>query len=121
MAAFRKVHAHDGIPRVKHRKINRDVRLSAGMRLYIGVLRTKQLAGSLAGNLLHHIHALAASVVTLARIAFGIFVGKHAAHSRHYCRRNQVLRGDQLQVAALSLQLLVHSGPDLVIERRDKR
>ena len=78
------------------------------MRLHVGVLGAEQLARTLTGDLFYDVHTLAAAVVALARIALGILVGKMAAHCRHNGRCDDVFTGDQLQIAALSFQLLVH-------------
>ena len=56
-------------PAFEQGKINGQIGLRARMRLHIGVLGAEQLARAVAGNVLHHVHALAAAVVALAGIA----------------------------------------------------
>ena len=51
------------------------------------------------------IHKLTTAVVTLARIAFGVLVGKHAALHLHHQRTGVVLRGDELNVIFLTARL----------------
>ena len=108
VAAVVQRHTHHRVTRLQQSKIDSRVGLGTGVGLHIGILGTKQFAGALNGDLLHHIHILAAAVVTLAGQTFGIFVGKHRAHSRHHSGRHQVLRCDQLNIIPLALQLLIH-------------
>jgi hypothetical protein len=49
------------------------------------------------------VHVLAATVVALARIAFGVFVGQAAALGFHHALAGVVLRRDQLDVIFLAL------------------
>ena len=56
-------------PGLQQRKINGQVGLRAGVRLHVGVLGAEQLARAVAGNVLHHVHALASAVVAVAGIA----------------------------------------------------
>ena len=115
VTAVRKVHAHERVARVQHRKEHRHVRLCAGMRLHVCVIAAEQLLRALDRKVLHDVHKLAAAVVTLARIALRVLVGEHAAH-RHQDRFGyDVLGCDQLQVAALTVQLVLHCRADLGI------
>ena len=108
VAALGQIHAHDSVTEVQQRKVNRQVRLCAGVGLHVGVLGTEQLAGAVNSDLFHLVHVLAAAVVAVAGVAFGVFVGQHAAHGRHHGRGDDVLAGDQLNVLALAAQLAVH-------------
>ncbi len=65
VAAVGKIHAQDGIAHVQQRKINGQIGLRARMRLHIGVLGAEQPARAVAGNVLHHVHALASAVVAV--------------------------------------------------------
>jgi hypothetical protein len=49
---------------------------------------------------------LAAAVVALARVAFGVLVGEHAALRLEHARAGVVLRGDQLDVVLLAAALV---------------
>ena len=109
MAAFGKVHPQHGIAGLEQGKVHRQVGLSAGVGLHVGVVRAEQLAGPLPGDLFHDVHALAAAIVPLAGIPFGVLVGEHRPHSRHHSGGNDILRSDQLQVAPLAGKLLFHS------------
>ena len=108
MAAISQVHAHYCIPRSQQGKEHCHIRLSTGMRLHVGITGTKQLLGTVNGQLLHHIHMLAATIITLARITLGILVGQHAALGSHYCRADNILRSNQLQFVALAVQLRIN-------------
>ena len=46
------------------------------MRLHIGRIGAKNLLDPVDGQLLDHIHMLTATVIALARVALGIFVGQ---------------------------------------------
>src|SRR4029079_14841147 len=76
------------------------------MRLHVGILGTEQLLGALPGKILNDIGELAAAVVALAGIAFGVFVGEHAAGGFKDRLRSEVLAGDQFQVRILALSFM---------------
>ena len=65
----------------------------------------EQLAGAVDGELLGLVDLLAAAVVAPAGIALGIFVGQHRARRLEHGARDDVLRGDQLDLLALAMQL----------------
>ena len=79
MSAVGQVHAENGISGLNGGKISPHVGLGTRMRLHVGVLRPEQLPGPLDGQVFGHVHIFAAPVVTLAGIAFGVFVGHDAA------------------------------------------
>jgi hypothetical protein len=103
MAALRKIHSQDHIARFQDREIRRHIGLRARMRLNIDVIGAEDLLGPLNGQLFHVIDKLAASIVTAARIAFGVFVRHQAALRGQDRRTGEVLRGDQQQLLALAL------------------
>ncbi len=74
---MREAHSEDGVTRLKHREVDRHVRLSTRVRLNVGILRTEELLGAVTGDVLDDIDLLAPPVVTLAGIALGILVGEH--------------------------------------------
>ena len=108
VATLRQVHAHDGIADVQQCKVDGQVGLCTGVRLHVGILGPKQLAGALNGDVLDLIHIGTAAVIALARQTLGILVGQHRAHRSHHGRRNDVLAGDQLDVLPLAGQLAAH-------------
>ena len=102
MAAVVEVHAQDRVPRLAQRHIGRIIGLRAGVGLHIGKFCAKEFFCPLDGQILRDIHALAAAIVALAGIPFGIFIGEHRPHRRHHRFRDDVLRGDQLNIPLLS-------------------
>ena len=92
-------------------EVHRRVGLGAGVGLNVGEVGAEQLFGPLDGDVFHNIHVLAAAVIALAGVAFGVFVGKDAAHGGHDRRGDDVFTGNQLDVPALALQLQVHGVP----------
>ena len=86
------------------------------MRLHVDVLGPEELLAAGDGQLLGHVHHLAAAVVALARIALGVFVGEHRAHRFQHGFGDEVLGGDQLEVAGLALGLAADGLGDLRID-----
>ncbi len=116
VAAMRQRHAQDGVARLQQREIHRLVGLRAGMRLHVGVVGAEQLLDPVYGQLLCDVDVLAAAVVALARIAFGVLVGEHAALGFHHPRAGVVLAGDQLDVVLLAAGLGGDGLGEFVIE-----
>ena len=105
VAAVIEAHAEHRVTGLDDGKIGAEVRAGAGVGLHVGVLRAVQLAGTIAGQILHHVHLLAAAVIATARVALGVLVGEHAAHGLHHGAGGEVLRRDELHAAALARQL----------------
>src|SRR5690606_29743848 len=78
----------------------------ARVRLHVGVVGTEQFPDPVDRQLLGHVHVLAAAVVALARIAFGVLVGQLAALGLHHPRAGVVLGRDQLDVVFLAAVLV---------------
>jgi hypothetical protein len=76
VAAVRQVHRQDGVARLQLGEVHRHVRLRAGVRLHVGVLRPEQRAGAVDRELLGDVDMLAAAVVAPAGIALGVLVGE---------------------------------------------
>ena len=66
-------------PGLSSARIDRLVGLRAGVRLHVGVFGAEQLLGAVDGELLGDVDVLAAAVVALAGIAFGVLVGELAS------------------------------------------
>ena len=113
MAAVVQAHAHHRLAGVHQRKIDRHVRLRAAVRLNIGMLRAEQRACAIAREVFHHVDTLAAAVIALAGIPFGIFVCQYRAHRRHNSGTDDVFRCDQLDVPALARILAAHRSAKL--------
>ncbi|MNV18417.1 hypothetical protein D3C71_1092400 [compost metagenome] len=86
MAPFGQAHAEDAIARLERREEHGLIGLRAGMRLHIGRLGAEQLLEAADGQALCLVHDLAAAVIALARIAFGVLVGQLRADGGHHCR-----------------------------------
>ena len=113
MPAVAEVHAHDGVARLQQSEVHRDIGLGAGVGLDIGVLGAEELLGPLDGEVFPLVHELTAAVVARAGQALGVFVGKMTAHGLHHGGRDEVFRGNQLNMIALALQLTHHGAVDL--------
>ena len=91
--------------------IDRVVGVGAAVGLDVGVVRAEELAGPLPGDVLHHVHALAAAVVPLAGVALGVLVGEHRGRRRQHRLADKVLRGDELDVPPLAVVLRRTAAP----------
>ncbi len=105
MAAGRQIQAHEGLARLQQGHEHGLVGLRPGVRLHIGEAAAEQGLGPVDGDLLGHVDPLAALVVTAARVALGVLVGQHRALSLEHRARDDVLRGDQLDVLLLTAKL----------------
>ena len=72
------------------------------MGLHIGVSAVEQFFGAVNGQLLGLIYILAAAIIATARIAFGIFIGHHAALGFKHSAANNIFRRDQLNFILLT-------------------
>ena len=106
MAAVREVHAENGVAGLQHRHVDGHVRLRAGVRLDVGVVCAEDLLGAIDGQRLGDVDELAAAVVALARIAFGVLVGEDAARRLQDRRAHEVLRRDEFESFFLAMQLV---------------
>ena len=113
VAAVGKAHAQHGVARLEQREIDREVRLRASVGLHVRVLRAEELLGALDGDVFHLVDVLAAAVIPLGGVALGVLVGEHRAHRGEHRGADDVLRSDQLDVAALPGQLPSHRRADL--------
>ena len=84
MAAVIQLEGQHAVARLEQGQIDRFIGLCAGMGLHIGVVGPEQRLDPLSGDLLGHVHKLAAAIVAPAGIAFCIFVGEDAAHGRQH-------------------------------------
>ncbi len=86
------------------------------MGLHVRVLGAEELLRAVDGELLDLVHDLAAAVVPPARIALGVLVRRHAADRLEHARPSEVLRRDQLDLAALALELAAEEVGDLAVD-----
>ncbi|MNP49210.1 hypothetical protein D3C76_1433830 [compost metagenome] len=108
VTAMGQVHPENGIPRLQSRKVNGQVRLSAGVRLYVSMLSAKQFLRTIARDIFHDIDMLAAAIVAFAGISFRIFVCQYGAHCFHNSFADNVLGCDQFNVVPLTFELQIH-------------
>ena len=86
------------------------------MGLYVGIFGAKQFHGPFDGQAFGNIHEFTTAIIAFVRIAFCIFVGQNAALDHHHRTTGNIFRGNQLQVAALPLQLLVDHTADFRVD-----
>ncbi|MNE71681.1 hypothetical protein D3C80_1675770 [compost metagenome] len=108
-------HAEDGVACLQQGEVDGAVGLGAGVGLDVGVVGAEQFLGAIDGQLLDDVDVFAATVVALARVAFGVLVGQHRALGFHHRRAGVVFGGDQLDVLFLALGFLLHGGEQVGI------
>ena len=116
MAAMSQIHAQDGIAGLCQGEEGGQIGVGAGVGLDIGEVAAEELTGTLAGDLLGDVHGVAAAVITLAGIAFGVFVGEAGAHGQHNSLADNVFGGDQFDIAALTGKFLLNGCPHFGIQ-----
>src|SRR5438045_9752135 len=87
-------HAQKFIARLEHCHVNGHISLGARMGLHVHVVSTEKLLGTLYCQVFSHVHILAASIVTTAGVAFGIFVSENGALCFEHSTAHVVLGGD---------------------------
>ena len=76
VSAMGQIHAQHRIAGVEHGKIDGGIGLCAAVGLHVGVLGSKEQLGAVTGQVLRHVHILAAAVIALGGIALRVFVGQ---------------------------------------------
>ena len=105
MAARIKAHPQNRVAGLDQRLKHTLVRLTARVGLHVGKGHPEQFASARDRQIFRHIYKLTAAVIALARIAFGIFVGHDRALRLHHGAADDVFRGDQLDLMALTSKL----------------
>ena len=121
MAARREIEAHERVARLHQRHERALIGLAAGIGLNVGEPAVEQLAGALDRQLLRDVDELAAAVIAPARIAFRVFVGQHRALRLEHRARDDILRGDELDLVALAAELELDRPGDFRIGRGEGR
>ena len=106
----------DRVAGLEQREVRRHVRRRARMRLHVRVLGAEQLLRAVDRELLDLVHDLAAAVVALAGIALGVLVRRHRADGLEHARPGEVLGRDQLDLAALALELPAEQPGDVRVD-----
>ena len=109
----------DGVPRIEHGRVDGHVRLRAGVRLHVRVVGPEQVLRPIDRQLLDLVHHLAAAVVALARIALCVLVRRDARDRLEHARPREVLGRDQLDLAALPVELAADQVGDLGVDVRE--
>src|SRR5207247_4613493 len=94
--------------------------LRAGGRLHMGILGVEELFGAFLGEGFDDIGELAAAVIALGGIAFGVLVGEDAAGGFENRLRCEVLAGDQFQVRVLTFGFVADRIGDFGIHFRQR-
>ena len=115
MAAVGEIHAEHGVARLQQREVDRHVRLGARMRLDVGVIGAEQRFRAGDSRALGDVHELAAAVIALAGIALRVLVRHHRAGGFEDGAAHEILRGDQLEAAVLTMQFVADGVGDLGI------
>ena len=108
MAAVGQTHAQHGVAGLEQGEKGCQIGVGTGMRLDVGVIAAEQLAGPLTGQLLGDVHGAATAVILLTGIALGVFIGQAGALRQHHRLADDVLRRDQLNVAAFPGKFLLN-------------
>ena len=104
--ALVQAHAQHGVAQLEQCRVRAEVGVRAAVGLHVREACAEKLAGAFACQVFHEVHLLAAAVVALARVAFGVFVREHAAHRLHDRRRREVFRRDEFDAVPLARQFL---------------
>ena len=94
--------------------------LRTAVRLYVGALASEERLGALTSQVLDRVDVLATAVVTTAGVALRVLVGQRRPHRRDHLARGVVLRGDQLELLLLALDLSVDGGPYGVVRSQGR-
>jgi hypothetical protein len=116
VAAVREVHPENRVARLQHREKHRHVGLGARVRLHVGVFGAEQRFRPVDGERLDDVDVLAAAVVALARIAFGVLVGEDRAGRLENGRADEVLGRDELEPRVLPLDFVADGVCDIGID-----
>ncbi len=108
VSAMSKIEAEELVARFHTSHEHSHIGLCAGVGLHIGISGTEQLLYAVDCQLLNFVHHLTAAIVTVAGIAFSIFVCQARAHSTHHFFAYEVFGGDQLDTFFLALILTVN-------------
>ena len=112
VSAVGQVEAQHDVARLQSGEIDGRVGLGAGVGLDVGVLGAEDLLEPVSGEVFGHVDELAAAVIAMGRIAFGIFIRQHAAHRLHDGGAGVVFRGDHFQPVALPADFAGDGGPN---------
>src|SRR5690606_4743255 len=119
VATMSQTHAQNRIARRAQSSVYRLVCLRTRVGLDVGIIGAEQLFSALDGQAFALVNIFATAVVTLARIAFRIFIGQLGALSSHHQWAGVVFRSNQFDMLLLTTALIFNRGPDFGIKRSD--
>ena len=85
------------------------------MRLHIGILCTEKFFDAVDCKLFGLIDYLTAAIITMAGIAFGIFVCEARTHGFHHLVADEILRRDQLDAFFLAFVFTFDDVENLIV------
>jgi len=88
--------------------------------LDVGVLCAEELFGAVAGYVFNDIGELAAAVVALGGVAFGVLVGEDGARGFEDGAADEVLGGDHLEALVLAVDLVCYLSGNVGIGGRER-
>ncbi len=112
VAAVVEVEAHDGVAGCEGGEEDSLVGLAAGVGLDVDVVAAEELFGAIAGEIFDDVDELAAAVVALAGIAFGVFVGERGRGGGEDGGGDVVFGGDEFQRRFLALRFVADGLPE---------
>ncbi len=95
VSAVIEVHSHEGVAGLHEGEVNSHISVGSAVGLDVGGFCSVELANSVDGELFEFVGDFASSVVSFARIAFGVFVGKDRHHGLSDGKRGDVLAGNE--------------------------
>lgn len=105
MSAVGEIHAHDRVARLARCKEHGEIGARARVGLHVAVFAAEQLFEPLPRKVFGDIHKLAAAVVAVRGVAFGIFIGEMGARRGEYRGGDEVLARNELYVVLLAVEL----------------
>ena len=103
--AVGEIQTENGVARLQHCEEHGHVGLGARVRLHVDVVAAEDLLRPAQGQPLRDIDELAAAVIPLAGVAFGVLVREHRPLRGHHGLAGVVFRRDHLETVALPVPL----------------
>ena len=113
---MRQLEREDRVAGLEDCEVDGHVRLRPGVRLDVRVLGSEERLRAVDRELLDLVDDLAAAVVAAARIPLGVLVRRDAPDGLQHRRPREVLGRDELDLAALALELALEERRDLRID-----
>ena len=105
VAAFGQAEAEHRVARLQVGEVHAHVGLGPGVGLDVHVFGVEQGPRPVDGQAFQLVHHPAPLVVATPRIAFGVLVGVNRPASLHNRRRSKILRGDQVNMGVLPVNI----------------